>query len=381
MDKTSNPQFSHKSMLSDLGVGSTFSKSLEDIHALLKQKYPFIARVAIALYDKKSDLLKTFAYSSEDKTPLSQYESKLAGSASLLEVIQHHSPRVVNDMSIYAHAKKQHSNTLAKVGFSASYTYPMFYDGNFIGFIFFNSPQKDVFNERVLRDIDISSSLITLMIVNLKSTVKTLTATVKSAQTLTHHRDPETGCHLERMSRYSRLIAQKLASNFNFDDEFIEHIFLFSPLHDVGKIAISDSILLKPEPLTDQEFYEMRTHPQKGLEIIDNLILNFGLNGVKHIEVLRNIVCHHHELKDGSGYPENLKGNDIPIEARIVTVADIFDALTSKRPYKNKWTNEQAFAELTRLANSQLDEDCVNALLACIPEIEAVQSQFLESNS
>ena len=183
------------------------------------------------------------------------------------------------------------------------------------------------------------------------------------------------------MSRYSRLIAQKLASNFNFDDEFIEHIFLFSPLHDVGKIAISDSILLKPEPLTDQEFYEMRTHPQKGLEIIDNLILNFGLNGVKHIEVLRNIVCHHHELKDGSGYPENLKGNDIPIEARIVTVADIFDALTSKRPYKNKWTNEQAFAELTRLANSQLDEDCVNALLACIPEIEAVQSQFLESNS
>ncbi len=378
MDQASDPLFSHKNCLSDLGEGSTFSNNLEDIHALLKLKYPFIVRIAIALYDSNSDVLKTFAYSSEDKTPLAQYEAKLGDSISLMEVVERQCPRVVNNMAIYAHAHKHHSETLAKAGFEASYTYPMFFDGKFIGFIFFNSFNKDVFKENILSDIDMSSSLITLMVMNLKSIINTLVATVKSAQILTHNRDPETGGHLQRMSRYSRLIAQKLAPLYGFDDEYIEHIFLFAPLHDVGKIAIPDRVLLKPGPLTPDEFQVMRKHTIKGLEIIDRLILNYGLKGIKHIEILRNIVYCHHELRDGHGYPECLEEKDIPIEARMITVADIFDALTSKRPYKEIWDNDTAFTELKRLAKSQLDEDCVNALLASVDEIEVIQAQFLE---
>jgi HD-GYP domain-containing protein (c-di-GMP phosphodiesterase class II) len=181
------------------------------------------------------------------------------------------------------------------------------------------------------------------------------------------------------MSRYSKLLARKLAKNHNLSDEYIEHVFMFAPLHDIGKVAIPDRILLKQGPLDEEERHIMNTHAAKGQEIIDHMISNFDLSSLQHIDILRNIARFHHEAIDGRGYPDQLKADAIPLEARIVAVADVFDALTSKRPYKEAWDIDAAYQELKRLSGTKLDAECVQIMLECRDEIEKIMSSFPEN--
>jgi HD-GYP domain-containing protein (c-di-GMP phosphodiesterase class II) len=122
----------------------------------------------------------------------------------------------------------------------------------------------------------------------------------------------------------------------------------------------------------------MKEHTIKGREIVDSIMKDFGLDHFRHIKMMRNITEFHHEHVDGNGYPQGLKGEAIPIEARIISTADIFDALTSARPYKTAWTNEEAFENLRGIAGTQLDRDCVEALIKNADEILKIQARFRE---
>lgn len=288
-------------------------------------------------------------------------------------------PRVVNNFAEFEHSEQSHSQALIRAGYRSSYTLPMIWEEHFFGFVFFNSKLPEVFTERVLADLDVIAHMVTLLVYNERSRVRTLLATIKSALDMTHSRDPETGTHIERMSRYARIIAREMALQNGLDDAFVEHVYLFAPLHDIGKIRIPDSILLKADKLTDEEFAVMRTHSEAGKALIDKLLDNYGLAGVTHIDMLKNIVLYHHEAMDGSGYPDQIRGTDIPLESRVVTVADIFDALTSQRPYKKAWSNDQAFAKLDELAENKIAPDCVAALKKHRAEIERIQAQFQEN--
>lgn len=359
--------------------GSIVAK-LATIHQVMQKHLPFISRIAVAMYDAQTDYLSTFAYSSAETSPLTHYQAKLADCFALHEIAKTGQPRVINDLAIYADSEHVHAQIIYHSGYRASYTLPLFWDGHLLGFIFFNAHEHNVFDEKVLNELDVIAHMITLMLYNEKSHINTLLATLKSAIEMTHSRDPETGCHLERMSRYARLIAQNLAEKYHLSDQYIEHVFLFAPLHDLGKLAIPDRILLKAGALTEEEFSIMRTHSQEGQRLIDKLLANYGLHGITHVDMLRNIALHHHEAIDGSGYPMGLLGNAIPLEARIVTVADVFDALTSKRPYKEAWTNEAAFAHLRKLADIKLDAECVDALLQNPEKIIEIQQAFKENS-
>lgn len=367
----------HTDKFEILNQSADLLAKLVQLHKLLKQHQPLISRLAIALYDEATDDVKTFVYSGAE-SPLNHYQAKLANCYSLAQLAASRQPRLENDLAVFLQSPHLHAAKIYEAGYRSSYTLPLFWQEQLLGFLFFNAETEQAFSETNLHELDMLGHLIGVMLFNELSNIRTLTATIRSALDLTHFRDPETGEHLDRMSRYARIIAIKTAREFGLTDHYIEHLFLFAPLHDLGKIAIPDEILLKNGPLTAEEFSIMKTHSSAGLALTDKLLANFGLKGVSHIEMLRNIVMHHHEAWDGSGYPSGLKGDAIPVEARIVAVADVFDALTSERPYKKAWSNQQAFAWLRQMSGLKFDPRCVEALLASEPQIIAIQQYFKE---
>ena len=371
--------YHHRDLLDDLNKPLSLKDKMVSAHRSVQSKFPFVSRIAIALYDSGTNILKTYMDSSGGDKPLAHYQASLDNAPSLKEILAKGLPRVVNNLVTFEHGTHEHTQRIGRSGYAASYTMPIFHSGEFVGFLFFNSHQADVFTENVLSVLDVYGHLIALMIVNELASLKVMNAALKTTSGITHFRDPETGSHLDRMSRYSRIIAEALAGRYDLDDAYIEHVFMFSPLHDIGKIAIPDSILLKPGPLNEEERSVMNTHARKGREMIDDIVMNFGFNSINHIDVLRNIAEFHHEAVNGSGYPAGKQQDEIPLEARIVAVADVFDALTSHRPYKEAWSNEKAFALLKQLAGEKLDADCVNALIENRSKVEAIQKQFKEN--
>jgi len=369
--------FEHQDVFAAINGKSPLPRKIEIVHDLLKNRFDFIDRVSVAIYDPKNDLLKTYAQSSDGENPLALYSSKLADSFSLQEILSLGRPRVVNDLDIFSNVTATHAKRINARQYRSSYTMPMFMNGDFFGFLFFNSYRKNIFDESTLHYLDMVGHLLSLLVIHDLSTSRNLLAIVKTAANMAGHRDIETGAHLNRMAGYTHLIAKEVAKKHQLNDELVEHIFLFSPLHDIGKIGISDTILLKPGKLTDSEFDIMKAHATKGGEIVDMMLKNLGLDEFPHAEILRNIALYHHEAINGSGYFGMLDG-DIPVEAKIVAVADVFDALTSSRPYKEAWSNERAFVFLRSMAGSKFDSDCVSALISCRDQIEEIQKKFQE---
>ncbi|MGQ0653187.1 MAG: HD-GYP domain-containing protein, partial [Betaproteobacteria bacterium] len=183
-------------------------------------------------------------------------------------------------------------------------------------------------------------------------------------------RDEETGYHLIRMARYSRLIAQGLG----LDDDEAETIELAAPLHDIGKIGIPDQILLKHERLDEAEWQVMRRHPLIGHEILKG-------SASKYVRMGALIALGHHEKYDGSGYPNGLVGDHIPLCARIVAVADVYDALTSVRPYKQAWPSEQAFEYVAGQGGRHFDPRVVETFRGMQAEVRRVQSEWQDPSS
>ena len=374
-----DPETPHQDVLDILNKQIPLKVKLVGAHEAVNAQFPFIARIAVTLYDRATGILKTYLHSSGNDNPLDHYQASLNDAPSLKAILDKGLPRVINNMLTLEGGAGEHTQRIGRQGYAASYTLPMFDNGEFIGFIFFNADRTDVFDEKTLYELDLFAHMISLMVINELKKVETLYAAIKTTGNLTHLRDPETGSHLDRMSRYSRLIALELADKYHLDDEYIEYVFMFSPLHDIGKIGIPDNILLKPGALDLSERQIMNTHTTLGREMIDNLIRDFTMGNMPHINLLRNIAVYHHEAVNGHGYPEGLSGQGIPLEARIVAVADVFDALTSRRPYKEAWSNDKAFETLEQMAGEQLDQDCVAALLSRRNEIVDIQQRFRES--
>jgi putative two-component system response regulator len=182
--------------------------------------------------------------------------------------------------------------------------------------------------------------------------------------TLAESRDPETGLHLKRVQTYVRLLSQALADVPMFRDQidtnFIELIYKTSPLHDIGKVAIPDHILLKPGRLDDGEFEVMKSHAAAGAETLNAALQQ--CQGAEYLRMARDIAGAHHEHYDGGGYPMGFAGDDIPLCARIFAVADVYDALRSKRVYKEAFTHGIAKSIILEGKGTQFDPDVVDAM-------------------
>jgi putative two-component system response regulator len=204
----------------------------------------------------------------------------------------------------------------------------------------------------------------------LQRLISTQEITIIALAKLAEFRDPETGEHLERMREYGKLLATKLRElpryNKGISDEFVENLYKSMPLHDIGKVGIPDRILLKPGKLTEEEFEVMKKHTIIGG---DTLKAAIELAGVEKsfLDTGKEIAYYHHERWDGKGYPEGLEGEDIPLSARITAIADVYDALTSKRVYKDEIPHEKACDIILYESKGYFDPD----LLSVFSEFES----------
>jgi putative two-component system response regulator len=200
---------------------------------------------------------------------------------------------------------------------------------------------------------------------------------------LAESRDPETGAHLERVRSYSRVLAQHLSGVAKFQSEvtaeYIRLIYLTSPLHDIGKVGIPDCVLLKPGRLNDNEFEIMKTHAALGAQTLDAALRQFP--GVNFLQMARDIAACHHERFDGTGYPHKMSGTSIPLCARIVALADVYDALTSKRVYKDAMNHQVARSMIVEGAGTHFHPDIVEAFVQNEARFTAIRTQFDESQA
>ena len=206
-------------------------------------------------------------------------------------------------------------------------------------------------------------------------------ATIFALSKLAESRDPETGEHLERMREYCRILAMALADHDRYgrqiDAVFIDNVFAASPLHDIGKVGIPDRILQKPGRLTPEEFTVMKLHAQIGAETLQAVDRQHPGNAF--IQMGLQIAWGHHEKWDGSGYPQGLMGEWIPLAARIVAIGDVYDALTSKRCYKEAFSHERSRDIIVAESGAHFDPEIVSAFLAREAQFLDVRRRFEDS--
>jgi HD-GYP domain-containing protein (c-di-GMP phosphodiesterase class II) len=362
--------------------GSNLNERLQCLHRQIMQTIPAVDRIAVALYDRQDDRLRTFINSTRNGKAITGYQFPLSESMSLSALARSGQVRVIDEIQDVIKSNTKHSQWVLDQGYHSSFTVPIYDQGQLLGFVFYDSVSPSVFTPEAQRDLSLYTNLINLCIASEFATIKSIMSSIKVAREFAHLRDFETGKHLERMARVARLIGEAVADEYRLNDEFVEKIFLFAPLHDIGKIGIPDHILMKQGRLTPNEREVMKTHVSKGCEIVQRILGDFSQQHADDAKILNNIVSYHHELLDGSGYPNGLKGDEIPIEARITTVADIFDALSSKRHYKSVWDFNAAYDELKHMtSDGKLDAACVQAIGDFAETIQKISAEYKDLDS
>ncbi|BBB61110.1 two-component system response regulator [Undibacterium sp. KW1] len=209
-------------------------------------------------------------------------------------------------------------------------------------------------------------------------------AIIMAMASLAETRDNETGNHIRRTQNYVAALARKLKSHARFSneltDENIDLLYKSAPLHDIGKVGIPDNILLKPDKLTSEEFEVMKLHTVYGRETILSVEKYLGESN-EFLRFAREITYSHQEKWDGSGYPENLVGDAIPLSARLMAVADVYDALISRRVYKPAFSHEEAISIMRKGRETHFDPDILDAFLQITDEFRQIANQFKESDS
>ena len=208
--------------------------------------------------------------------------------------------------------------------------------------------------------------------------------TIHAMASLAETRDSDTGNHIRRTQHYVRALALKLREQPRFagllDDRYVSMLFKLAPLHDIGKVGIPDRILLKPGKLTPEEFELMKTHTTLGRDAIQAAEHQLGMS-VDFLKLAKEIAYSHQEKWDGSGYPEGLRGEAIPVSARLMALADVYDALISRRVYKEGMSHEQALDFISEGRGKHFDPDMVDAFLLIHQEFRAIAQRFVDTDA
>lgn len=337
-------------IISNVSQSESFKETLDYIYSTFSNYIPY-HYIGIALLDDDGKTLAaSYGVSNEKINGLPQgllgYSAEI-NSTSLGKLLSSGHARVINDLVKYTENKplKEYNRIIMESGIKSSIAVPLKVNEKPLGVIFFSSVDRNVYNESHAYFLEtLSNSIAISFNKNILINDIVYGSTLALAK-LAESRDKDTGEHLQRIKSYSRFIAQLLLEEGYYTEiltpEYIADIEKFSSLHDIGKVAIQDNILLKPGKLTDEEFNTMKYHTVYGAMVLKEADRNITKSSKSLFGVAIEIAEYHHEKWDGTGYPHGLKGNSIPLSARIIAIADVFDALTSKRPYKDAFSFEK----------------------------------------
>lgn len=339
------------SLIENINTNASFMDTLNFINKTFSNYIPY-NYIGIALISEDKKILKA-SYGVSDGSIIGLPE-RIKGIAcpieetSLEKLFHTGEVRIINDLEAYNQGKppKLYNSIIMEAGIRASITLPLKMAGEPMGVIFFSSRNKNVYTEKHLNFLNTLANSIAICLNQNILVSEILYSSILALAKLAEARDEDTGEHMDRMSVYSGVIAQLLYDKGIYTDEitleYIEKIERYSPLHDIGKVGVPDGILLKPGKLTAEEFEDMKKHTTFGADVLKSAEKNMQMKGKQLFTMGIEIAEGHHEKWDGSGYPFGKKGKDIPLCARIVAVADVFDALTSKRPYKEAFPFDMA---------------------------------------
>ncbi|MGY5537913.1 HD domain-containing phosphohydrolase [Vibrio brasiliensis] len=353
---------------------------LDSIYEHVLDSYPQMSRFSVALMGENS---VSNYYVKDTMADVGRYDfeqHELRDNSSLTSIAYTENIRIISDLREMFQTDR--IRELIGLGHRSSYTYPISYQGKTIGFIFVNAKETGFFSRcDVERDFAYLAQVVANQFIQLFESQRHFQASLEIALKMGHARDPETKEHLTRMGMYSELLARFLSTSLSeISHQFIHRIRLYAPFHDIGKYLIPDDILYSDRRFTPEERAVMNNHTIYGEEIIDEVVQLSGTKTVSEgeIQFIKNIVRHHHECFNGKGLPDALRSDSIPLEARIVTLADVFDALLSKRAYKPAWELSEVIEYIKLQKGKMFDPMCVDVLLANLDQFMEIRSKYLD---
>lgn len=306
---------------------------------------------------------------------------------SLTEIIKSKKPIYINDISKELKTKKHKNKSLElilKEKINSNMILPLILEDKVFGFLFFSSFEKGTYNKRTLKIGQKIATEIAAIVDQTYLTKNILNNVTLSFAELVEQKDNDTGNHINRMTKYSKVIANALINyenkDYNVNNSFVREIELYAPLHDIGKIGVPDNVLCKPGKLTSDEWLIMKEHTNIGGDILNNLSNRLKVFRKDFYKIAINITKHHHEKWDGTGYPCGLKGKEIPLEARIVAIADVFDALSSKRAYKEPMPFNKVVEIIKDGSGRHFDPELVYVFFNNIDKIKKIYNKDFKDN-
>ncbi len=372
-------------IVNNINQSTSFNDTLKYIYNSFAKFIPY-NYISIALLED-SYQLTTYYMAAEHN--MDELKKKIIGQTgniketSLAKLLETGEIRVINDYDEYFKNRETtwYNQMLIDNGVKSSITVPLSINQEKIGFIFFNSTRKNIYNDKHVFFLNTIANSISISLHKNILINDVIYSSVLAMTKLAESKDKDTGEHLIRIKDYSGLISSLLMRTEKYQSyitpEYIKEIKKFSPLHDIGKVAIPDHILQKPGKLTKEEFEKMKEHTTAGAVILKEAESFLAKNGQKYFRMAIDIAQSHHEKWDGTGYPYGLKGEEIPLSARIVAIADVFDALTTKRPYKEPFTFDETFAYLIEGKGQHFDPYIIDLLIAHKSELYNMYQKFM----
>lgn len=351
------------------------SHQLAEIQKRMTVHQPKLAKVCFALYDSRDHLLRSYADGSSFSLRMAHYEAPLSSLPYLKSCLESRTEAYLSELSDLK--PSAHIKALLEEGFHSSVAMPIFAEQRFCGFLFLNSHSSDAFTQSDIKALKPYLKMLEVAIFSEYQLVHLLVDKLSTLIARSPVYQKESFSHKQRVAAYTNMIA--LAYNYDVDDEFVEQLTLFAQYHDIGKIRLSPELLCKQQVLTQYELNQLRQHVMFGEDIVEQLVTELNAVGHPSAILLHDVIAYHYEFLDGSGYPRQLKADEIPLGARIVCVANIFDAMTTHKPYKQGCSVPYALLELEKMvAMNKLDARCVDALRNHQHQLKSILERYPE---